>query len=481
MYNGNTVFFKVDGNNIKTIGDNQYLQAGLGEDFDSIKNITTVPIKDVANIYSNGETTFFLLKNGKVKGCGMNDKFQMGLPNTIDSDCYDLVDIPIDNVKEISVGTKYTIFILRDGTVKGCGVNDHFQLGLYEPTDYVRKITTLPIKDVRHAYCNTNHTIFLLKNLTVKVCGQNKMRVLGLEMEGQNYLITELKDMINVKRVVSTENNTFFVTGSGTKRYVTACGSNLNYQIGMADRFYKYGLCLLQMEDIRDVYANKVRSFFLTHPGKVLCCGSNYNKELGISGGNYVNTIKEIPGLSRVNLIIPAQNYTIFLMKNGTVKGCGKNELGQLGLGDTRPRNTIVDIPIQNVSKIVANDENVFYILKDGTVMACGGNSFGQLGLGDEESRRTLTKVPNINLKQYGFIIKQDNKFYSIKNEYYKNGYFKELDLDQLSYLNLGDDAFTDLSDFYSSFYVESEGKCIRPMDLFSNDAKILIYSKYRS
>lgn len=477
MYCGDSVIMKINANNIKAWGCNNYHLGYEGGDY--IKNIITLPIKRVKEVFSSGSHTIFLMKDGTVKGCGNNMYGQLGFDVEYQY-IEEITELPINNVKNVFLGDQYTIFLMKDNTIKGCGLNDNLQLGLpNEESAFISEITTIPITDVKEVYCNESHTFFLLNNLKAKGCGNNKNKRLGLTDEKRCYEITDIPNIDNITNIYCTEMGTFFITNSGSKRYVCSCGSNLNYQLGLFERFSKYEILLLPLDDTKSIYCNKLRTFFLNYNGTVKVCGGNYNKETGINGDNYIQNIKQIQGLSNVDDIFCGQTFTLFLMKNGTVKGCGKNEYGQLGLGDTMHRNNIVSIPIENVKQIVGNDDNVFFILKNGTVMGCGRNNNYELGLGDRDPRYRLTKIPNLKFNFLKFLIKQDNDFYSIKQEFHENGLFKPVSKDNCISLYTFDNGFDDISDYYDAFYSESENKYIKPIDMFKKDSKILICDQY--
>lgn len=77
----------------------------------------------------------------------------------------------------------------------------------------------------------------------------------------------------------------------------------------------------------------------------------------------------------------------------------------------------------------------------------------------------------------YKCIIRKDNKYYSIKKEFYKNGKFISLDLNKLTDIDFNKFGFY-LEDYYSPMFIEDLNTTIIPLDLFKNNSKLLIYYK---
>lgn len=82
--------------------------------------------------------TFFIMKDGSVKCCGVNSQGQLGLghKNSVST----VTDLPFSGVKNIVCGDRHTFFVMKDGSVKCCGFNTYGQLGLGHRTTPVSTV-----------------------------------------------------------------------------------------------------------------------------------------------------------------------------------------------------------------------------------------------------------------------------------------------------------------------------------------------------
>ena len=96
------------------------------------------------------EHSIFILENGSVKGCGGNSYGQLGIGNTTNQTS--IIDISINNVKQITGGGYHTMFLLENGTVKCCGLNSSGELGIGSTTNQT-SIVDVPITNGKQMAC----------------------------------------------------------------------------------------------------------------------------------------------------------------------------------------------------------------------------------------------------------------------------------------------------------------------------------------
>ena len=86
------------------------------------------------------EHSLILKNDGTLWGCGYNYYGNLGLGDTTNRNVFTQITTNTDNIKEVYCGAHHNIVLKKDGTLWGCGLNAHGQLGLGDITD--RKIFT---------------------------------------------------------------------------------------------------------------------------------------------------------------------------------------------------------------------------------------------------------------------------------------------------------------------------------------------------
>ena len=166
VYCGNyyTIILKNDGT-LWGCGYNGNGQLGLGDTNNRITfTQVTTNTDDIKEIYCGAYHTFILKNDGTLWGCGANGNGQLGLGDNTNRNTFTQVTTNADNIKEIYCGGDYTFILENNGTLWGCGLNDHGQLGLGNTTN--RKTftqVTTNTNDIKQVYCGYYHT-FILKN-----------------------------------------------------------------------------------------------------------------------------------------------------------------------------------------------------------------------------------------------------------------------------------------------------------------------------
>ena len=96
--------------------------------------------------------SLFLLEEGSVRGCGDNDNGQLTFPS-----------FGGKKVKQMAAGHDYSLFLLEDGSVLGCGDNEYGQLNF----------PSFGGKKVKQMAAGYYHSLFLLEDGSVRGCGNN--------------------------------------------------------------------------------------------------------------------------------------------------------------------------------------------------------------------------------------------------------------------------------------------------------------------
>jgi hypothetical protein len=82
----------------------------------------------------------------------------------------------------VKAGKDYSMLLLNNGTLYGCGYNNPANLGLGDHIDRITltQITTLPSGSIKEADCGFEHSMALLKDGTLWCTGNNDWGQLGL-------------------------------------------------------------------------------------------------------------------------------------------------------------------------------------------------------------------------------------------------------------------------------------------------------------
>lgn len=340
-------------------------------------------------------STYYLLNDGTVRACGLNNFGQLGIGNTTNQTT--LVQPNVSNVKQIynfayDAGTPniYTtvFFLLNDGTVKACGHNGFGQLGVGNTTNQTTPVT-VPISNVKGIYGNGITTYFLLNDGTVKACGYNVYGQLGIG-NTTNRSSPVTVPVSNVKKIACGSCHVVFLLNDGT---VKACGYNGYGQLGIGNTTNQAFPVTVNITGVCDIICGPYNTFFMLNDGTVKACGKNDYGQLGV--GNTTNQASPVTVLvNNVRQVFPSiwrgevvyEYYcatTFFLLNDDTVYGCGYNYYGELGIGSSAGiQYTPVKVPVPPVQDIIYFSTFVIMKLVNGNYIGIGANGFGQLGIG---------------------------------------------------------------------------------------------------
>lgn len=341
---------------------------------------------------ANCNHTMFVMKDGSVKGCGLNAKGGLGLGNTDNQS--NLVDILVSNVKQVANGDAHTIFLMKDGSVKGCGWNTSGQLGVGSITNQL-SLVDIPITNVIQVTCGNNITMFLMQDGTVKGCGHNGRGQLGIGNTIRQTIPIDI-NISNVKQVACGNLYTIFLMKDGN---VKGCGYNGFGQLGIGNTIQQTSPVDIPISNVKQIACGDKHTIFLMNDGTIKACGLNSYGQLGI--GDTTQKLSPVNvSLFNVKQVACGSNHTMFVMKDGTVKGCGNNICGQLGVEPVSKQLSPVDIDISNIKQIVCGRTHTIFLMQGGNVKGCGLNDKGQLGIGNTDNQSSPVNIPISNVKQ---------------------------------------------------------------------------------
>lgn len=388
----------------------------------------------------NGMSTvsIFKTKDGKIYGCGQNDKGQLGIQNTNDDNCiYSITLLPINGnkVKKICVGWDTVVFLMEDGTVKGCGNNSSYQLSDEKDIE-PNTIIDLGIIGVKDIVCGQGCMFFMMKDGSVMARGSNTDGQLGLDIKDSFSRLTTIDSLgkNNVRKIVSGYNNTYFIMKDGT---VKGCGNNENYTLCQPTdtNIIKTPIDIpIDGNEVEDIKVTSTTVYFLMKDGTIKGCGSNESGQLGYSPEQYVriSTLIDLD-ISSVKAINVYLRGLVCLLNDGTVKGCGNNAQKELGL-ENAFYTVLMNIPFdKKVVDIYSGNNFNLFLLEDGSIKGCGCASYGSLAVEPDDTGTIATPlvqtpidipVENISPWHREAILYNDitiSKFYSMR-QYNRGG-----------------------------------------------------------
>ena len=430
-------------------------------------------VKDIVCGESHNIVT---MENNKIKSCGKNTYGQLCNGTTENSMVFSDINMDMGNVKRIVCNhADSTMFLMKDGTVKGCGSDANGSLGTGTGNNQVN-IVDIPISNVKDIVRGYSQTIFLMEDGTIKCCGDNREGSLGLGSVSFQFTIIDMS-INNVKQVSCGVYHTMFLMEDGTVR---GCGRNNDGALGLGNTTNQTKIVDISISNVKEISCGDGYTMFLMEDGTVKGCGRNDDGQLGIGNTTNQTKIVDIP-ISNVKEIICGQFHTMFLMKDGTVKGCGSNRQGALGIGNSSNQVNIVDIPISNVKKIECGRFYTMFLTNNGTLKSCGLNNYGQLGIGNTDSQYSI-----VDISFLAFLIKHNNKYYNINKSNYneETKFFNECEknlelgfsnLDELiNEVTIGDETFRPI-DKFDEFTILSDTNIKLHLDALKQNKEMLV------
>lgn len=115
------------------------------------------------NIIAGSSHSFILTDEGKLYGLGRNQDYCLGLENDFRDDC--IPTFVVDNIKQVSAGHDFSLFLDKNGKVWSAGQNMYGKLGLGLEDELDATIGSVAgIKDIIQISSGVHHSL-LLNNL----------------------------------------------------------------------------------------------------------------------------------------------------------------------------------------------------------------------------------------------------------------------------------------------------------------------------
>ena len=235
----------------------------------------------------------------------------------------------------------HSILIDQDGEVFTTGNNDRGQLclGDQDPRFIPHHVPNLPGPAVA-ASVGLDFTLILLEDGRVFGCGSNQNGEIGLGQKIHHSLFAAKIDIGNTKAIVDVSTGWAFSLFRDAAGHVFGTGSNLFSQMCKTtegDPIFEPEL-IEGVMDVHQIFAGSESSYFLQEDGSVTACGRNDQGQLG--DGTFFQKDKpvtvKIPKKEKIHLIGsgPSAASVFFVGEGpGVMFATGINDRFQLGLG----------------------------------------------------------------------------------------------------------------------------------------------------
>lgn len=348
-------------------GANNYGQLGVDsrcEQIDSPKKISLpseCTIINVCQIAGGGGHTLLVANSQRLYGTGWNNRGQLGLSNQ-HKDVETFVEVNfMENSKgkainKIACGWDFSLILLSDGTVFGCGSNSFGQLGLKEEDiknsdSFIQILALAGIKIVDIA-CGMRHSLFLDEGGNIYATGCGKKGQLGLGDKTKK-LFTPTK----IPRIPSA--------------YSVHCGQHFSAVVVISGQT-SFGEIFMFGDNKYHQVSNLFESTIFEPTLKDLR-----------------KCVNKLTTIDDINVVSCGWTHVVVLLKGDSEKKTkivtwGRNNYGQLG--SCSAKNTeeicVVELP-ETVTTISSGYEHVLAVTEKGNIYAWGWNEHSNCGMGD--------------------------------------------------------------------------------------------------
>jgi alpha-tubulin suppressor-like RCC1 family protein len=332
-----------------------------------------VPLSNIKAVSAGGRHALFLLEDGTVRAVGKNEYGQLGDATTTDRNIpvpvLDPNNAPLTNIVAVSAGGEHSLFLAADSTVWAVGDNYYGQLG--DPATYgqnVRRVVKVkgpdginPLRGVIAIAAGSRYSLFLTKDGRVWATGRNNEGQLGDgTTQSRSIVVPVVKadgsPFDSVIAIAAGHQHSLFLRQDGS---VWAVGDNAAGQLGDGTLQRRLTPVRVKMNDgsfLTNVQAIAAggeigyisisgpvwgHSVFLRQDGTVWAVGSNHERELGVGAtGNTIQLAQQVlkpdsTPLTNVVAIGASRRNSYFVTADGTVFASGDNSRGQQGNGTT--------------------------------------------------------------------------------------------------------------------------------------------------
>ncbi|EJK48018.1 hypothetical protein THAOC_33222, partial [Thalassiosira oceanica] len=265
---------------------------------------------------------------GYVYTTGNNDMGQLCHGTTDNTDVFTRVPGLPSGATAAAVGLDFTLILLGDGSVWGCGSNENGELGLGRDVVSVDVPTRLPVlEDVVEVHAGLTFAVYRDRAGAVFGTGSNLFGQMCVSTEGEPYtsptVIDVGLDVGRVQMVMAGRESTYYLMTNGK---VMACGRNDEGQLGdgtREDSNEPVKVILPNNIDVRMIGSGPSSQsvFFVAEEDTVYAAGANDRHQLGLSIDDdcvtkprLIEGMDVVPFLDRVEKVCSSGTHTLAIV-----------------------------------------------------------------------------------------------------------------------------------------------------------------------
>lgn len=343
--------------------------------------------KKIKQIATTHACTFFIREDGDVLFSG---RFHNGTMSVIGNKKSRKI-VGLSDVASISANSHHVIFVKKNGSVVGFGINNNGQLGLGDTIDRPVLTSVPSISNIVAAAIGNTFTVLLNNKGNVFVCGNNRYGHLGIKENIDLTIPTLLPDLSDIIQIAAGDGHMLFLKSDGT---VYALGSNNYGQLGLGDtKTRTTPVQIPELKNIKQIACGCVHSIALRNDGRAMVWGENDEGQLGLGHANEQFSPTTVPFIRDIIKVVSSDNRFVLLEKSGVVymSKIISNSLGSSFI------SCYASVGLSDIADISAGARNYFFIKKDGAVCGFGDNELEQLGVDKSINTEKPVLITSVN------------------------------------------------------------------------------------
>lgn len=275
--------------------------------------------KGIQGFYGSFDNLAYIQKDGEIYVSGNNAYKQILRTDEIAVNSFSLVE-DLENIKQISFGDGYGLYLTSNGHIYASGKNNLGQLGLGSISDF-ELLTKIPkLNNIKQIDSTMEWAAALDLDGNVYTWGKNSKGQLGDNSKVDKYNPVKI-NIKNARQVSVGRNHAAAVMYNGT---MMTWGYNNHGQLGDLSKMSRLTPGYNVIDNSYFVCCGSDFTLFITNHKRVYGFGSNDYSQLGIEGDKEYLKPVEIVGLKEIKDLKTSFGYCVAISELGEVFVWGK-------------------------------------------------------------------------------------------------------------------------------------------------------------